>query len=453
MVDVAGGADRQRHARTAAATASSSSSASVRQSSSSRPSRTIPTTAGSCSRRRAGERLLERARERRELGERQRAAADARDGLLDLAVHRAREPLGPGAHRQRVLVEHAEHRHLRERTHGVEVEEQRALERGEPELVDAQRAMQRMAPQPLDQVGAAEDDTGLRAAEQLVAAEADEVGALLERGARGRLVAEVDERAGAEIVEQRQLVPARDRGELAQRRALGEPDEAEVGLVHAQEQRRVCAGRRVVVGRARAVRRPDLDQARAGAFEHLGDAEAVADLDQLAARHEHLAAVGERGKREQQRGGVVVDDERRLGAGEPPQQCGDVVLARASRTAGEVELEVRVAAPALERPRERGPASGARPRFVCTITPVAFSTRRSDGPPRLREPLDQPGGRSPGSRPARMSSRARGEDRCGPRRSPAGRRLPRASSSTDGRFRSSTFSSDARFVGKRCMGL
>ena len=89
----------------------------------------------------------------------------------------------------------------------------------------------------------------------------------------------------------------------------------------------------LVVGRARAVRRPDLDEARAGALEHLGDAEAVADLDQLAARHEHLAAVGERGKREQQRGGVVVDDERGLGAGEPPQQRRDVVLARAARPA------------------------------------------------------------------------------------------------------------------------
>ena len=47
VVDVAGGADRQRHVKIACATSSTSSSVSVRQSSSSRPSRTIPTTGGS----------------------------------------------------------------------------------------------------------------------------------------------------------------------------------------------------------------------------------------------------------------------------------------------------------------------------------------------------------------------------------------------------------------------
>ena len=62
---------------TAAATSSTSSSASVRQSSSGRPSRTTPTTGGSPSAQRRRELLLDRAREARQLGERQRAAADA----------------------------------------------------------------------------------------------------------------------------------------------------------------------------------------------------------------------------------------------------------------------------------------------------------------------------------------------------------------------------------------
>ena len=87
--------------------------------------------------------------------------------------------------------------------------------------------------------------------------------------------------------------------------------------MHAQEQRRLRADRALVVGGARAVRRADLDEPRAGAGEHVGDAEAVADLDQLAARDEHLAALGERREREQHGRGVVVDDERGLGAGQP----------------------------------------------------------------------------------------------------------------------------------------
>ena len=92
----------------------------------------------------------------------------------------------------------------RERPRRLEVEQQGAFERGEVELVDAQRALQRMAAQLLDQVCASDDDAGLRAAEQLVAAEADEVGAVGERAARGRFVGEVEQRARAEVVEQRQ---------------------------------------------------------------------------------------------------------------------------------------------------------------------------------------------------------------------------------------------------------
>ena len=100
--------------------------------------------------------------------------------------------------------------------------------------------------------------------------------------------------------------------------------------MHAQEQRRLRADRAFVVGGARAVRRPDLDEPRARAREHVRDAEAVADLDQLAARDDHLAALGERCEREQHRGGVVVHDERGLGAGQAAQDPGQVILARAA---------------------------------------------------------------------------------------------------------------------------
>ena len=89
--------------------------------------------------------------------------------------------------------------------------------------------------------------------------------------------------------------------------------------------------RALVVGSARAVRRPDLDEAGAGAREHVGDAEAVADLDELAARDDDLASLGERGEGEQHGGRVVVHDERRLGAGQlaQMQRRGDPGASRA----------------------------------------------------------------------------------------------------------------------------
>ena len=232
---------------------------------------------------------------------------------------------------------------------------------------------------------------------------------------------------------------------LATRRAprvglLGEPDDAEVGLVHAQEQRRLRADRALVVGGARAVGRADLDEPRSRAGQHLGNPEAVTDLDQLAARDEHVAALGERGEREQHRGGVVVDDQRCLGTGEPAQQAGEMVLPRAAGAGLEVVLEIRVAAADLGDAGEADGASGARPRFVWTSTPVALSTRRSEG---ARAAASSASVASTsrrdrvrrGSRRARASSAARDGRRA---RAPAAQPASRASASTrstDGRSR------------------
>ena len=116
-------------------------------------------------------------------------------------------------------MQHAQHRYLAQCPRGVEVEKQRPFERGQAELVDPERAVEWMPAELLDQVGAADHDAGLRPAEQLVAAEADEVGARGERVARGRLVRDLGERARAEVVEQRHAVTAGDRGELGGSRA------------------------------------------------------------------------------------------------------------------------------------------------------------------------------------------------------------------------------------------
>ena len=91
---------------------------------------------------------------------------------------------------------------------GVGIEPQHRLERRQPDLVEPQRALQRVAGEPRDQLGAADDEPGLRAAEQFVAAEGDEVGALRQRFGDGRLVRqapalEVDQRAAAEILDKR----------------------------------------------------------------------------------------------------------------------------------------------------------------------------------------------------------------------------------------------------------
>ncbi len=168
----------------------------------------MPTTGGSPDAERRRELLVERAREARQLGERQRAAADACDGLLDGAAGERGEPLRARPHA--VVAQHPQHRNPLRR---VEVERERSLERRERQLVRAQRALQRMAAQLLDELGAADDDARLRAAEQLVAGERRR-GRRRPRGspwptARRQVTkCHLAEDAGAEVVDEGQLVAA-----------------------------------------------------------------------------------------------------------------------------------------------------------------------------------------------------------------------------------------------------
>ena len=208
-----------RAAVTAAATSSTSASVSVRQSSRSRPSRTTPDDRRVADPQRPGQVLFDGAGEARQLGERKRSAAGAADRLLDLAAHERGEPLCPRPHRGCILSEHAQNRDLACRPLGVEVQAERAFERGKRELVGAERALQRMAAQTFDQVGPADDDARLWAAQQLVAREAGEVGSGREAVAGGGLVLEREEGTGTEVVHEREGVPLRDGGELLSRPA------------------------------------------------------------------------------------------------------------------------------------------------------------------------------------------------------------------------------------------
>ncbi len=257
---------------------------------------------------------------------------------------------------------------------------QRRLERGERGLVDPQRPVERVPAQPLDEFGPAEDEPGLRPAEQLVAAGQHEVRARGEGALQVRLVGQQRVRAeqpGSDVGDERDAGPGQGRGQLAHLDGPGEPADDEVRRVHLEHRAGVRAEGAAVVGEGDAVRRPDLAEPGAGGGEEIGDAEAVADLDQLAAGQDQLAALPERGGDEGEGGRAVVDHDRRLGGRHGGEQRRDRRRPRGGPGGRWPDPARRPWCRWPRRPpRRRAGDSGARPRLVCTSTPVALRTGR-----------------------------------------------------------------------------
>jgi len=269
------------------------------------------------------------------------------------------------------------------------VQAQGGVERGEAEAVDAQRARQRVASDGLYEVGAPGDDAGLRSAEQLVAGEEDDVGAVVDRPAGSRFAGQVrvgQEQPRADVIDGDDAAFAAEARELGGRDLLGEADDAEVRGVGAQDQRRRRGDRGGIVAEAGAVRRADLDEARTGLLHDRRQAEAVADLDHLPARDDYLATMGERCEREHERTGRVVDGHAGLGTGQARNQWTDVSLAGAALAGRQVELEIGIAA-RTGRDRRHG-LGGQRRAAEVGVDDDAGGV--DDGAQRLR--IERPGG-------------------------------------------------------------
>jgi len=238
------------------------------------------------------------------------------------------------------------------------VRQQHRFERRHDRLVDAQRPRQGVAPQPLEQRRTPRQDPRLRPPEKLVAAGADEIGAGSERLLHRSLVtqpmaAQVAQVAAPLVHEHGHAAPAAEARQVRQRHGVGEADDAVIARMHLQEERRLRTDRPLVVGEARLVRRAHLAQDGAALREDVGDAERAADLDQLAARDDHLAPLRQRVEHEHHRGGVVVHHERRRPGEQEPEEPLQVDAARATIPGREVVFERRVGAADFRHPAQR----------------------------------------------------------------------------------------------------
>jgi hypothetical protein len=195
-----------------------------------------------------------------------------------------------------------------------------------------------------DEVGAADQDAGLGAAEQLVAGEGDEVGAVGDgfgrRGFVGQAPAgEVGEGAAAQVFDEGQAVGVGDAGEFGLVDAGGEAFDGVVAGVHLHQQAGARADGGFEIPRVAAVGAADFDEPGARALHDVGHPEGAADLDQLAPRDDDLLALGEGVEEQKDRRGVVVDDGGGFGAGELLQQFVDHVVPVAAAAAGHVVFE------------------------------------------------------------------------------------------------------------------
>ena len=150
---------------------------------------------------------------------------------------------------------------------------------------------------------------------------------------------------------------------------LDEPGLREVRWMDAQDDGRPpVRERRFEVGGAGPVRRPDLDEARAGSSDDLRDADATADLDQLAARDRDAMLAGQPDREHESRG-VVDGDEGVLGAGQRDQVVLHGTEPGTAMPGGPVEFEQRIGAGGTRRRLDGDLPATAHARGWCGGSP------------------------------------------------------------------------------------
>ena len=194
-------------------------------------------------------------------------------------------------------------------------------------------------------------------------------GVRLRRAAAGR-----GEQAGTDVDDDRRARQrARQLGERRRRRR-GEARTHEVRGMHLEDGTR-CPGRRVgVVAQGDPVGRADLADPGSGRDDQVGQSEPVADLDQLAAAHETSRPAASAVTTRTSAAAPLLTNEGVARVGDGAQQHVECTpTAGGPRPGCEVELDVDVTGRVLSASRAAGD-SGARPRLVCSTTPVALIT-------------------------------------------------------------------------------
>ena|SRR5579863_6155234 len=151
--------------------------------------------------------------------------------------------------------------------------------------------------------------------------------------------------------------------------------------MHAEEQAGAIGNGALVIAQARAIGGADFAEHGAAFVHDIGDAEAIADFDQLTARDDDFGAFRKRVENEKYGCGVVVDYDGRFGANQFGEQVSGVDVALAAFATRDIVLEIRVAGGGCVDLRKRG----LRQRRAAEIGVQDYARSIDDAAERWRE--------------------------------------------------------------------
>ena len=187
----------------------------------------------------------------------------------------------------------------------------------------------------------AQDNTRLGTAQQLVAAEGDDVHTGLYALLHGGLVVDTElfqihQGAAAQVLNDRQaLLPAQG-NQFVQRHGLGKAHDLEVAGMYFQKRPGLRADGIFIVSQVGLVGGAHFPEGTAALDHDLRNPEGTADLHQLSPGGNDFTALAQGTEDQQHGGGVVVDHHGCLGAGDLADQGLDVVVAGATLALGQV---------------------------------------------------------------------------------------------------------------------
>src|SRR5205085_11247923 len=100
----------------------------------------------------------------------------------------------------------------------------------------------------------------------------------------------VEQAAAADIVEQQNVMSARDLCQIIETRCFRESDDLEVARVYAHERCRLRRNCRLIIARASAIRRPHLYELGTRLTHHVGHTKPTTDFDELSTRQHNFTA-------------------------------------------------------------------------------------------------------------------------------------------------------------------